>query len=119
MQAMTTRKSSIRCLASAAALAALAALAGCAGLGTPGGPGAAGGPGSAPAAPVASCDAAAAQFALGQSFGPALERELRTRSGASIVRWLSPGQAVTMEFNPARLNLTLDGRSRITKAACG
>ena len=51
--------------------------------------------------------------------GPALERDVRARSGASIVRWLSPGQAVTMEFNPARLNLTLDARSRITKVACG
>lgn len=112
MQAMTTRKISWW-----AGLAAMVALTGCAGLGTPGaGPGAASG---TPGTPPAVCDAAAAQFALGQSFGPALERELRARSGASIVRWLSPGQAVTMEFNPARLNLTLDGRSRIVRAACG
>lgn len=88
------------------------ALAGCAGLGGPSGQ-----PGTS--APPATCDAAAAQFAIGQSFGPALERDVRARSGASIVRWLSPGQAVTMEFNPARINLTLDGRSRITKVACG
>lgn len=76
------------------------------------------GPAGAAAAP-ARCDAAAAQFAVGQSFGPLLERDVRERSGASIVRWLSPGQAVTMEFNPARLNLTLDNRSRVTKVACG
>ncbi|WP_245965543.1 I78 family peptidase inhibitor [Pseudorhodoferax soli] len=94
------------------AAAAVLALAGCAGLGErPGAPGA--------SALPATCDAAAAQFAVGQSFGPTLERDVRARSGASIVRWLSPGQAVTMEFNPARLNLTLDGRSRITKVACG
>lgn len=99
-----------------AGLTAVVVLTGCAGLGTPAGPGAA--PGT-PGTPPAVCDAAAAQFALGQSFGPALERELRARSGASIVRWLSPGQAVTMEFNPARLNLTLDARSRIVRAACG
>lgn len=92
------------------AAAALLLLAGCAGL-VP--------TGTAPSPPPASCDAAAAQFALGQSFGPALERDLRARSGASVVRWLSPGQAVTMEFNAARLNLTLDGRGRIVKAACG
>lgn len=94
------------------AAVAVLALAGCAGLGGP-----SGGPGAS--APPATCDAAAAQFAVGQSFGPALERDVRARSGASIVRWLSPGQAVTMEFNPARINLTLDGRSRITKVACG
>nr|WP_286197372.1 I78 family peptidase inhibitor [Variovorax boronicumulans] len=91
---------------------AVLALAGCAGLDGPSGrPGA--------SAPPATCDAGAAQFAVGQSFGPALERDVRARSGASIVRWLSPGQAVTMEFNAARINLTLDGRSRITKVACG
>lgn len=104
------RKHSFRWVAAAAAVAALA---GCAGLGG------VGGIGGGTAAPAAVCDAAAAQFALGQSFGPALEREVRTRSGASVVRWLSPGQAVTMEFNPARINLTLDARSRITKVACG
>lgn len=87
-------------------------LTGCAGLG-----GLSGTPAASP--PPATCDAAAAQFAIGQSFGPALERDVRARSGASIVRWLSPGQAVTMEFNPARINLTLDPRSRITKVACG
>jgi hypothetical protein len=91
---------------------AVLALTGCAGLG-----GSASTPGASQ--PPANCDAAAAQFAIGQSFGPALERDVRARSGASIVRWLSPGQAVTMEFNPARLNLTLDGRSRITKVGCG
>lgn len=110
MQAMTTRKFQFPWWTAAAAATVLT---GCAGLGDPGGMG------GAPAAPPATCNAAAAQFAVGQSFGPALERELRTRSGASVVRWLSPGQAVTMEFNPARLNLTLDDRSRITKAGCG
>lgn len=86
-----------------------AVLSGCAGVGLPG---------AAPAAPRA-CDASAAQFALGKSFGPELERDVRARSGASVVRWLSPGQAVTMEFNAARLSLTLDGRGQVVKAACG
>lgn len=85
-------------------------LAGCAGVS---------GPAATPPAPRATCDGAAAQFALGQSFGPELERQVRARSGASVVRWLSPGQAVTMEFNTSRLSLTLDGRGRIVKAACG
>lgn len=98
---------SLRAATGAAALL----LVGCAGLGELGS--------GAPAAPKTTCDAAAAQFTLGQSFGPALEREAKARSGASVVRWLSPGQAVTMEFNATRLNLTLDGRSRIVKAACG
>ena len=74
---------------------------------------------SKPAAPVARCDQAAVQFALGQSFGPQLEREVRVRSGAQQVRWLSPGQVVAMEFNPGRLSLTLDGRGQVVKASCG
>jgi hypothetical protein len=99
-----------------AAALSLLVLVGCAG---PGGrSGAPAGSAAAPA-PQARCDAQAAQYVLGQSFGPAVEREVRARSGASLVRWLSPGQAVTMDLNPARLNLTLDSRSRITKAACG
>lgn len=85
-------------------------LSACAGVGKPASP---------PPAPRANCDAAAAQFALGKSFGPALERDVRAKSGASVVRWLSPGQAVTQEYNAARLNLTLDGRSQIVKATCG
>lgn len=85
-------------------------LAGCAGVGKPAGP---------PPAARASCDAQAAQFAIGKSFGPELEREVRAKSGASIVRWLSPGQAVTLDFRAERLSLTLDGRGRVVKAACG
>ena len=86
------------------------ALAGCAGLGSPS---------TSPAPPSSVCKSEVAQFAVGQSFSPVLEREARARSGASVVRWLSPGQIVTMELNPARLSLTLDGNARVVKAACG
>lgn len=87
-------------------------LQGCAGLSTPGEAVA------VPAAPTA-CDGSAAQFALGRPFGPELEREVLAKSGARLVRWLSPGQAVTMEFNASRLSLTLDGRGRVVRAVCG
>lgn len=92
-----------------AAAGAALLLAGCAGLQAP----------PAPPAPQASCDSGAAQFALGQPFSPQLERQARTRSGASVVRWLSPGQVVTKEFNAARLSLTLDGNAKVVRAACG
>ena len=74
-------------------------------------------PGAAPAR--ARCDDAAAQFAVGQAFGPALDRDVRARAGAATVRVLSPGQAATMEHNPQRLSLTLDGRGQVVRAACG
>jgi len=34
-------------------------------------------------------------------------------------RALKPGQAVTMEFNGARLNLDVDARGRVTSVRCG
>ena len=80
--------------------------------------GCAGGPPAAPAARSV-CDNAAAQFAVGRSFGPELERDLRTRSGASLVRVLSPGQAVTLEHNAQRVSLTVDGRGQVLRASCG
>ncbi len=92
------------------AAAAAVLLSGCAGVGKPTSP---------PPASRATCDAQASQFAVGKSFGPELEREVRAKSGASIVRWLSPGQAVTMDFRAERLSLTLDGRGRVVRAACG
>ncbi|MFT3720254.1 I78 family peptidase inhibitor [Pseudorhodoferax sp.] len=100
----------------AAAAAAALALAGCAGL-----PGSGGGTSSVPPpqAPEPVCNADAAQFALGQSFSPALEREVRARSGASIVRWLNPGQVITLEYNAMRINLTLDGRAKVVRVNCG
>lgn len=80
--------------------------------------GCASGPMGAPAV-RAVCDTAAAQFAVGRAFGPELDRELRARSGASVVRVLSPGQAVTMEHNLQRVSLTLDGRGQVVRASCG
>lgn len=65
------------------------------------------------------CDAALAQFAVGRSFDAALEKEVRERSGARVVRPLRPGQMVTMEFSAERLNLDLDIAGRVVKARCG
>ena len=73
-----------------------------------------------PEAPAAvGCDASKAQFAVGQEPGLAVQDQARTRSGARIVRTLRPGQAVTMEYNAARLNLNLDTGGRIVRVSCG
>ncbi len=37
----------------------------------------------------------------------------------AAARIIRPGQAVTMDFSPARLNLLLDGNDRIVRAYCG
>lgn len=74
---------------------------------------------SAPTTNLGMCDAALAQFAVGRSFDVALEKEVRERSGARVVRPLRPGQMVTMEFSAQRLNLELDIAGKVTKARCG
>lgn len=42
-------------------------------------------------------------------------------SAALTVPWriLRPGTAVTMDFNPARLNVTVDEADAITRVGCG
>ena len=69
--------------------------------------------------PAAGCNAEAAQFAVGQAYGEAIADQVKMRSGASAVRALRPGQAVTMEFIADRVNLDLDAAGKITRVRCG
>jgi hypothetical protein len=68
---------------------------------------------------MAQCNADAAGFAVGQQASPQLEAAARSRAGAQSSRILKPNQAVTMEFNGARLNLVVDARNQVTAARCG
>jgi len=45
--------------------------------------------------------------------------EVERRSGARRVRWIQPGDAVTMDYIPERLNVHLDERGIIQRFACG
>lgn len=72
-----------------------------------------------PPQPVQRCDAAPAQWAVGKTNTIQHVEEARRRSGALMARVLRPGQAVTMEFNQERLNLTVDATGRVTKVSCG
>ncbi len=65
------------------------------------------------------CDAQAAQYAIGRPASEALQAELVTKSLAKTLRLLKPGEAVTQEFSSQRLNLGLDASGRITSARCG
>lgn len=44
---------------------------------------------------------------------------LAAMSFAGPVRVLEPGQPMTMDYNPARLNVFLDAAGRIEKLSCG
>lgn len=77
-------------------------------------------PPAAPApSPGGTCQAAGARFAVGQVATGALLADAQRRAGAQQVRVLRPGQAVTLEFNPARLNLEVDATERVTGVRCG
>ena len=72
-----------------------------------------------PAAEGGGCDAAKAQSLVGQPESAAVAEEARQKSGARTVRWLRPGQIVTMEYRDDRLNLELDSQGKIIAIRCG
>lgn len=74
---------------------------------------------AAPAEPVFQCNAEGARFAVGQQATPQLEAAARARAGAGAVRVLKPNQAVTMELNAGRLNISVDARGRVKDVHCG
>lgn len=60
--------------------------------------------------------------ALAQFVGQPASQELGDRmlraSGARTIRWVPKGGAVTMDFNPTRLTVQLDGSNRVETASC-
>lgn len=76
-------------------------------------------PPDAPPATGGACNAAPAQGLIGREASEALAREAQRLTGAGAVRWLRPGQIVTMEFRADRLNLHLDARDRVERIVCG
>lgn len=75
-------------------------------------------PGSDPTAP-GSCDDTQAQWIIGKAATPADTEQAGKDAKATAVRTLKPGEAATMEFNPNRLNIDLDGKGVVTAVRCG
>lgn len=65
------------------------------------------------------CDAAKVQYLIGHIRSDAVTNAARKRSGARVVRYLTPGMMVTMEYRGDRLNLHLGTDGRIGSATCG
>jgi hypothetical protein len=66
-----------------------------------------------------SCNAAAAQGLVGQPASSALGAEALRLTGGSTIRWIQPGQAVTMDYRFDRVNIELDSQNRVTGITCG
>lgn len=80
-----------------------------------------GGPGqpAASSGPVSDCDAQPIQNMLGQAYSESVAETARQRSGSRAMRLLRPGEVMTMEYNPTRLNIILDGKGAIEALRCG
>jgi hypothetical protein len=64
------------------------------------------------------CNAGAVQNYIGSGMSPQLQSRLRSRSNASTVRVVRPGQAMTMDFRRDRLTVDVDARGRISGLRC-
>jgi hypothetical protein len=74
---------------------------------------------TAPDEPSGTCDADRLGDLVGREATAELGAEAMRRSGARTLRWIRPGDAVTMDFSPNRLNLNLDAQGRLERATCG
>ncbi|MCB8837773.1 I78 family peptidase inhibitor [Aurantimonas sp. VKM B-3413] len=70
-------------------------------------------------AAAGTCNAGAAQFLVGRLANVEATDAAKEATGAENVRVLFPGQPVTQEFEPGRLNLDTDNQNRITAVRCG
>ena len=65
------------------------------------------------------CDASTLGNLVGRDATQALGAEALRRSGARVLRWIRPGDVVTMDYSEQRLNIHLDARGRVDRFACG
>ena len=69
--------------------------------------------------PPANCRGEALSQFTGQPASQELGQRMLTASGARTIRWVPQGGVVTMDFNPSRLTVQLDGANRVERANCG
>lgn len=65
------------------------------------------------------CHDAPARHYLGRPAGAGVIEGARRASGAKTIRVVRPGEAVTMDFRPDRLTVTVDEHQVISRIACG
>ncbi len=56
---------------------------------------------------------------IGAMATPAVRKTIAALAGRAPVRWIAPGQAITLDFNSARLNVLLDEANKIAATRCG
>jgi hypothetical protein len=74
---------------------------------------------TAPEQGTGRCNADNLTDLVGREGTPALGADAQRRSGARTVRWIRPGDAVTMDYREDRLNIRLDSAGRVEGLSCG
>ena len=65
------------------------------------------------------CDAERASWALGREATESVVEEVRAATQSRHVRVIRPGQMVTMDYSPVRVNIHVNERNAITSVTCG
>lgn len=65
------------------------------------------------------CGATLVQTYVGLRANDTVREEVTRRSGAAAVRWVAPGEAVTLDFRPDRITAELDQDGVVTALRCG
>ena len=65
------------------------------------------------------CNADGLDNLVGRQATTELGAEAMRRSGATRLRWIQPGDVVTMDYSESRLNIHLDSRNRVERLICG
>ncbi|MYN12284.1 hypothetical protein GSY71_03840 [Pusillimonas sp. TS35] len=76
-------------------------------------------PTAEPPGPPGMCSAQRISPIPGRHMTAELEQQARQLSGASVVRVIRPGQAITRDYNAGRINLQLDSYDVVVRAYCG
>ena len=65
------------------------------------------------------CNAEGLAWAVGEEATQQTMARIWRESGAGLIRPIAPGQAVTRDFRPDRVNVHIDGDNVVTATDCG
>jgi hypothetical protein len=76
-------------------------------------------PPQTPPGPPTACSSEKVADLIGKRRNYELETQVKARTGAERIRWIKPGDAVTMDFSETRLNLHTNRSGKLIRATCG
>jgi hypothetical protein len=65
------------------------------------------------------CDAGRVQSMIGTTLSASTQQQAVQSSGSKKARVLKPGEVMTMEYDPTRINLIVDQQNKLTALRCG